>query len=106
MLRVEKVATPTTAATCVVPARVPPPGLVPMLTVTLPVKPVRVLPKTSWAVTRTGALIAAPAVVLLGGTVKTSWLAVPGSTVKLGLGGGAAPPPAGGGGARPTLSFW
>src|SRR3990172_8079494 len=54
MLRVEKVATPTTAATCVVPARVPPPGLVPMLTVTLPVKPVRVLPKTSWAVTRHG----------------------------------------------------
>src|SRR3990172_2454690 len=81
MLRVLKLATPATAATCVVPERVPPPGLVPMLTVTLAVNPGRVLPKASWAVTWTGALITAPAVVVLGGTVKASRLALPGATV-------------------------
>jgi hypothetical protein len=44
MLRVEKVAIPAAAATVVVPESVPPPGLVPIPTVTLPVKLVAVFP--------------------------------------------------------------
>src|SRR5256886_329323 len=81
MLRVENVATPATAATVAVPDRVPPPGFVPIAAVTLPLNPVAVLPCASWTVTCTAGVIVAPAVVLVGCTVNTSWLAGPGGMV-------------------------
>src|SRR2546425_3442165 len=82
MLRVENVATPLAAATVVVPARAPPPGFVPIAAVTLPLNPVAVLPCASWTVTCTAGVIVAPAVVLVGCTVNTSWLAGPGVMVR------------------------
>src|SRR5712691_11690028 len=81
MLRVENVATPATAATEAVPDRVPPLGLAPIAAVTLPVNPVAVLPWASRAVTCTAGGIVAPAVVLVGCTLNTSWLAVPAATL-------------------------
>ena len=83
MLRVENVATPATAATVVVPDKVPAPGLVPSATVTFPVNPLAVFPWASRTVTWTAGVIVAPAVVLLGGTVKTSWAAGPGVMSKV-----------------------
>src|SRR2546422_695984 len=53
MLRFAKVATPLTAATVGVPARVPLAGLVPIATVMLVVAVVTVLPWASWTVTCT-----------------------------------------------------
>src|SRR5262245_54656860 len=66
MERLENVATPLTADTVVVPDSVPPPGLVPMATVTLAVELVTVLLKASCTVTCTAGLIATPAVALVG----------------------------------------
>src|SRR5207248_1897082 len=77
MLSPEKVATPATAATVLVPDKVPVLGFVPIATVTFPVNPVAVLPFPSWAVTSTAGVIAAPAVVVLGCTLNTSCVAVP-----------------------------
>src|SRR3989442_757888 len=77
MLRLEKVATPLTAATVVVPERVPLAGLVPIATVMLVVAVITVLPWASWTATCTAGVIAAPAAVLLGCTVKTSFAAAP-----------------------------
>src|SRR5438132_11075709 len=77
MLRLEKVATPLTAATVVVPARVPLAGLVPIATVMLVVAVVTGLPWASWTATCTAGVIAAPAAALLGCTVKTSFAAAP-----------------------------
>src|SRR5437773_1877412 len=71
MLRPGNVATPATAATVLVPDKVPVLGLVPIATVTLPVNPVAVLPLASWAVTWTAGVIAAPATVFVGSTLKT-----------------------------------
>src|SRR5258706_320357 len=51
MERLEKVATPLTAATVVVPESVPPPGLVPMAMATLALELVTVFPKASCTVT-------------------------------------------------------
>src|SRR6266550_7568552 len=82
MLSPERVATPATAVTLVVPARVPLPGLVPIATVTLPANPVAVLPCASRAVSCTAGAIVAPAVVVLGWTVKTSCVAAPAVTLK------------------------
>src|SRR5947208_7777719 len=48
-----KLTTPPTAAAVAVPDNVPPPGLVPIATLTFPVKPDAVLPWASWAVTCT-----------------------------------------------------
>src|SRR5260370_1263410 len=53
MLSPGNVATPATAATVVVPERVPLPGFAPSATVTFPVKPVAVFPCPSSAVTCT-----------------------------------------------------
>src|SRR2546430_4469530 len=53
MLSPGNVATPATAATVVVPERVPLPGFAPSAIVTLPVKPVAVFPCPSSAVTCT-----------------------------------------------------
>src|SRR5262245_29217519 len=80
MLRSLKVATPATAVTDFVPDSVPPAGFVPIATVTLPVNPVATLPRTSFAVTCTAGVIWAPAVVVPGCTVNTSWVAPPAVT--------------------------
>src|SRR5207244_6783313 len=69
----------------VVPARGPPPGLVPMAAVTLPPNAVAVFPWASCAVTCTAGAIAAPAMALLGGTVNASCVAAPGVTLKAAL---------------------
>src|SRR5881275_3595121 len=76
-LKVENVATPLTAPTVLVPARVPLAGLVPIATVMLVVAVVTVLPWASWTATCTAGVIAAPVAVLLGCTVKTSFAAAP-----------------------------
>src|SRR5216117_1353447 len=78
MLSPEKLATPATAGTVFVPDKVPVLGFVPIATVIFPVNPVAVLPLASWAVTSTAGVIAAPATVLVGATLKTSAVAVPG----------------------------
>ena len=85
MLSVEKVATPATAATVVVPDNVPPAGFVAIATVMLPAKPVAVFPSASRAVICTAGLIIAPAVVVPGCTVKASWLAAPGTMLNVTL---------------------
>src|SRR5882724_11279886 len=81
ILKVANVATPLRAATVVVPDSAPPSGLVPIPAITLPVNPVAVLPCASCTVTCTAGVIVAPAVVLVGCTVNTSWLAAPGVTL-------------------------
>src|SRR5437773_919958 len=78
MLSPEKVATPATAATVLVPDKVPVPGFVPIATVMFPVNPVAVLPFPSWAVIWTDGVMIAPATVLVGSTLKTSAVAVAG----------------------------
>src|SRR5262245_50547681 len=78
MERVEKVATPATAATVVVPESVPPPGLVPIATVMLAVELVTVLLKASCTVTCTEGAMLAPAVAFVGWTVKASLVAAAG----------------------------
>src|SRR6266702_3882279 len=87
MLRPEKVATPPTAATVFVPDRVAPAAPVPgvIVAVTLPAKPATVLPSASCAVICTAGVSNAPAVVLVGCTVKTSWLGVPSEMSKCAL---------------------
>src|SRR5689334_8087591 len=70
MDRLENVATPPCADTVVVPASVPPPGLVPIATVMLAVELVTVFPNASCTATCTAGLIAAPAVALVGCTAK------------------------------------
>src|SRR5437879_5486257 len=77
MLSPEKVATPATAATVLVPDKVPLLGFVPIATVMFPVNPLAVLPLASWAVTSTAGVIAAPAAVVLGCTLNTSAVAPP-----------------------------
>src|SRR6185295_19192655 len=72
MERLEKVATPLAAATVSVPASVPPPGLVPMATVTLAVELVTVLPNVSCTVTCTDGEIDTPATVFVGWAVNAS----------------------------------
>src|SRR5256885_1182911 len=76
MLRFAKVATPLTAATVVVPERVPLAGLVPIATVMLVVAVVTVVPWASWTATCTGGLIAAPGAAVRGCPAKTSFVAV------------------------------
>src|SRR5438445_457818 len=77
MLTFANVATPLTAATVVVPARAPLAGLVPIASVMLMVAVVTVFPWASWTATCVAGVIAAPAAVLLGCTVKTSFAAAP-----------------------------
>ena len=72
MLRFGKVATPFTAFTVVVPDRVPPPELFPIARVTLLVAEVTVLPDASCIATCNAGEMLAPAVVLLGWTVKAN----------------------------------
>src|SRR5256885_16324777 len=77
MLSPGNVATPATAATVLVPDKVPLLGFVPIATVMFPVNPLAVLPLASWAVIWTAGVIAAPATVLVGWTLKTSAVAAP-----------------------------
>src|SRR5438874_1712545 len=77
MLRFEKVATPLTAATVLVPARGSVAGLVGIASVMLVVAVVTGLPWASWTATCTAGVIAAPATALLGCTVKASFVAAP-----------------------------
>src|SRR5438034_11446223 len=77
MLSPGKLATPATAATVLVPDKVPVLGFVPIATVIFPVNPVAVLPLPSWAVTSTAGVIAVPAVVVLGCTLNTNCAAEP-----------------------------
>ncbi|PYP44649.1 MAG: hypothetical protein DMD50_13720 [Gemmatimonadetes bacterium] len=74
-LKVEKVATPFTAATITVPDSEAPLGLVPSATVTLVVVLVTVFPDASWMATWTAGAIAAPAAAVPGCTVKASFVA-------------------------------
>src|SRR5436190_1675706 len=71
------VATPATAATVVVPERVPLPGFAPSATVTLPPSLPTRRPSAPSAVICTAGVIAAPATVLLGWTLKLSCVAAP-----------------------------
>src|SRR5947207_2926984 len=72
MDRLEKLATPALAFAVVVPESVPPPGLVPIATVMLADELVTVLPNASCTVTCTADEIAAPAMALVGCTVKAT----------------------------------
>jgi len=91
MLRFAKLATPATAATVAVPPSVPPPGFVPSATVTVPVNPLAVFPWASRAVTSTAGAITAPAVAVVGWTVKASWVGGPELIVKATLVSPASP---------------
>src|SRR5437899_6652197 len=77
MFRFAKVATPLTAATVVVPERVPLAGLAAIASVMLVVAVVTVLPWSSETATCTAGVIASPATSLLGCTVKRSFAAAP-----------------------------
>src|SRR5512140_3677664 len=82
MDRLENAATPLTADTVVVPDSVPPPGLVPIATVMLALELVTVLPNASCTATCTAGERLAPAVALLGWTVKASFEAAAGLMLK------------------------
>src|SRR6202165_1156341 len=69
-LRSPKLATPSTAATVLVPLRNPPVGFVPRATVMVPVRVVTVLPAVSRAVPSFVGVIICPAVPLLGCGVR------------------------------------
>ena len=69
-------AEPEAAATVAEPERLPLAGLLPIATVTLPVKLVTVFPRALCATTSTDGLMASCAVLLLGATAKASLTAV------------------------------
>ena len=81
MLKSENVATPATAVTVAVPASVPPPGFVPIATVTEFVAVVTRFPRASSMLTCTDGVIAAPAATFVGCTVKANCVAVPAVTL-------------------------
>src|SRR5512146_1931995 len=82
MLRFEKVATPLTAATVLVPPSAPPLGLVPRATVTLLVAVVR-LPPASRISTLTAGVIDDPAAASDGSTRNASFAGAPTATLKV-----------------------
>src|SRR5574341_2473663 len=73
-------AMPAPAATVVVPDGRPAPGLLPIAIVTLPLKPVAVLPNASRAMTSICGVMVAPAVAVLACTANASVVAAPGNT--------------------------
>src|SRR5512141_1035733 len=81
MDRLENVATPFTAATVDVPDSVPPPGLLPMATVTLALELSTVFSNASSTATCTAGAIDAPAEALVGCTMNATLSAAAGSTV-------------------------
>src|SRR5207247_10854353 len=82
MLRSGKLARPLAAVWVLVPDNAPLAGLLPIATVTVPVKLVAVFPRLSRAVTCTAGVITAPAAAGLGCTVNTSSFAARGVTLK------------------------
>src|SRR3989442_2438928 len=76
ILTFANVATPLTAATLVVPASVPPPGLAAIASATLPLNGVAELPLASFAVTLTADALAAAHAPLDGRTGEQSRAAV------------------------------
>ena len=90
--RLLKVATPPEAATVVVPESVPPPGLVPIATLTLAVLEVR-LPPASWICTVTAGVIVDAVCVLLGCCANASLAAAPTVMLKAELGADAVVSP-------------
>src|SRR5262245_28808214 len=83
MDRLENVATPFTAGTVGVPDSAPPPGLVPIATVTFADELVTVLPNASCTITCTAGAMDTPATAFVGWTVKASRLAAAGLRVKV-----------------------
>src|ERR1043165_8056557 len=81
MERLEKLATPLTADTVVVPDSVPLPGLVPIATVMLAVELVTVLPNASCTAACTAGVMAVPATALVGWTVNATLAAAAGLMV-------------------------
>src|SRR5579863_6783727 len=83
MERLAKVATPLVVVWVRVPERVPLAGLVPMARVmAVLLSVVTVLPRLSSTLTWTAGVMVAPAVVVVGWVVNTSWEAAPGVMVK------------------------
>src|SRR5881296_1949528 len=80
MLRSPKVAVPDAAVTVVVPARVTPPGLVPIASVTSAAL-ATTLPNWSWTSTWTAGVMIADGAVVAGWTLNASRVAGPGATV-------------------------
>ena len=83
MLRFGKVATPFTAATVTVPAKVMPGVVLPVERVTLLVAVVIVRPASSWIATEIAGRMGLPAVVVVGWTVNTSFVGFRGVVVSL-----------------------
>jgi hypothetical protein len=81
MDRLPNVATPLTATTLSVPESVPPPGFVPIATVTSALPPTK-LPLASWSRTVTGGEIEEPAAELDGGVPNARFVASPGLMLK------------------------
>src|SRR2546425_771927 len=82
ILTFAKVAMPLTAATVVVPERVPLAGLAAIASVMLVVAVVTGLPWASWTATCMAGVIPAPAAASLGCTVKAIFAAAPGLMLK------------------------
>src|SRR5256885_14558857 len=93
MVRPQKLATPPTAAWVGVPDSAPPPGLLPMASVTFAANPVAVFPKLSRAVTWIAGVIAAPAGVLPGWPGETRGLAAAGGVADGVVGAVSVVPP-------------
>src|SRR2546426_953935 len=85
MLSDAKVATPATAATDALPPSVPPPGLLPIASVTLPANPVATLPNVSHPAPSTaGVMVAAAAASRLVFTVQPTSTGTPVATPRRG----------------------
>ncbi len=83
MERLEKVAMPDATVTAAPPVSAPPPGLVPMARVTfVALSPVSMLPLASSTATVTAGVMAEPATVLVGPSMKARWSAAPGVMLK------------------------
>src|SRR3989442_14425632 len=91
MIRFANVATPLAAATVTLPESVPPTGLLPIATVTLPLNPVAMLPWASSAATRTAGAVAPPAGAAPGSPLHAGRAAAPGGTGDGGLAGRRGP---------------
>ncbi len=85
-------ATPATALIGMVPESVPPPGLVPMATAMLAAEEVTGLPRASCTVTCTAGAMKAPAMVVGGCAVNTSFAAAPAEMLKAALDAPVSPP--------------
>src|ERR1041384_5077462 len=78
----ENVAMPLTALTLVVPARLPPPGFVPIESVTVAVDDVTVFPEASWIATVTDGEMVAVDDAVVGCCTNATLLGAPTATLK------------------------